>query len=223
MIMSGEKREYLCLCLCLCLFTGCFFGYGPPLIKEIRGEAKVAARDSVWFKCAMDNPGAGGLSFSWWCSKGRFANSTGDSVQWFTPESSGSAFIKIKVTDARGDSAVDSLAVTITSRRVNFVNWDGAVKAGGSVFFSDSAWTGYRLRGTSTADTGNIFLIFLDSSNFERWRRGESYQFRLKQLAYKGGTFYDTIPETGIYYLVLDNRNNFNDCSFRVNVVLTSP
>lgn len=221
--MNLKRRECICLCLFLCLFASCRFGYGPPVIKEIRGEVKVAAKDSVWFKCLMENPGAGGLNFSWWCSKGRFADGTGDSVKWFAPESSGSALVSVRANDLNGDSAVDSLSVTITTRKVNFVNWDGAVKAGASVFFSDSAWAGYRLNGTTTADTGNIFLIFFDSINFERWRRGESYQFRIKQPAYKTSPFYDTIPETGIYYLVLDNKNNFNDCSFRVNIRLTSP
>ncbi|MEO0019706.1 MAG: hypothetical protein ABIK47_03575 [candidate division WOR-3 bacterium] len=215
--------KYLPLYLCFCFFAGCHFGYGPPLIKEIRVSNKAVARDSIWFKCVMAEPGAGGLSFYWFCSKGRFADNERDSVKWYAPESSGSVFVKVKVKDARGDSAVDSLGVEIKPRTVNFINWEGAVKAGRCLFFSDSAWSGYRLSGESSADTGNIFLIFLDSDNFERWLRGEEHRFRIKQPAYRTAPFYDTIPETGVYYLVLDNSHNFTDCSFRVNIRLTSP
>ncbi len=216
-------NKYLYLYLCLCLFTGCLFDYGPPVIKEITGKGKVLSRDSVWFKCVMAEPGAGGLSFCWWCSKGRFADNSGDSVKWFAAESSGMALIKVKVTDARGDTAVDSVLLRVNPRVVNFINWDGAVKAGSFVFFSDSAWAGYRLSGATSADSGSIFLIFMDSFNFVRWHRGEDFSFRIKQPAYRTAPFYDTIPETGIYFLVLDNSRNFNTCSFRVNIILTSP
>jgi hypothetical protein len=205
------------------IFSGCPLNPGPPVIKEVRIWGKLEARDSVWFKCEMESFGKGGLKFVWSCLRGRFADSVADSVKWFAPDSSGSTLIKVKVTDQQGGTAADSLLIVVKPLTKSFINWDGAVKAGDFTFFFDSCWAGYRLRGNVSSDTGNVFLIFLDSLNFQKWHRGEQYQYRIRQPAYRASQFYDTIPVTGVYYLVLDNTRNFQDCSFQVNIQLTSP
>ncbi|MGQ9707553.1 MAG: hypothetical protein ACUVUR_01590 [bacterium] len=205
------------------IYAGCPFSSGPPAIKEIRVRGEITVRDSAWFKCEMESPGKGSLVFRWSCSRGRFVDSTTDSAKWFAPESSGSVLIVVKVTDRQGDSAVDSLLILVNPLKRSFINWDGAVKAGNYVFFYDSCWAGYQLSGRSSSDTGDVFLIFLDSLNFHKWRTGEQYQCLIRRPAYNTSSFYDTIPETGIYFLVLDNTRNFRDCSFQVNIQLLSP
>lgn len=188
----------------------------------LNGNTTVMAQDSVWFWCEVK--GYPPLNFFWSCDRGTLVLEQGDSVMWRAPDSSGMALLRVVIVDALGDSATDSLAVRVTPRVKSFVYWEGAVKAGTSVFFGDSAPAGYRLNGQSRADTtGAIFLIFLDEVNFQQWRNGEEYQFLIKQPAYQVTPFYDTIPATGIYYLVIDNTRNFNDASFWVDIRLSSP
>ncbi|MGB9741539.1 MAG: hypothetical protein ACP5JB_00510 [candidate division WOR-3 bacterium] len=207
----------------MAVLSRCRTGFEPPVIQEIAGNSRVQVRDTSWFECRVEPGARGPLSYQWWCSKGRFAESGGAQVRWHAPESSGSVLIRVAVTDGLGRSVADSVVVQVTPRVVSFVNWEGAVKAGESVWFSDSCIAGYRLSGTVSSDTGNIFVIFLDAENFYRWQRGESYQPRIRRLAYQAGLFADTIPVSGVYYLVLDNSRNFADCGYRINLQLTSP
>jgi hypothetical protein len=207
----------------LVVFCQCRTGFEPPVIREIAGNTRVQARDSCRFECRVEPGAKGPLSYQWWCSGGRLADSAAEQVTWYAPESSGQALVRVEVTDGLGRRAADSIVVEVRPRIVTFVNWEGAVKAGEAVHFSDSCLAGYRLSGTVRSDTGNILLIFLDEENFYRWQRGETYQPRIRRLAYQGGPVSDTIPVSGIYYLVLDNTGNFADCSYRINLQLTSP
>ncbi len=90
-------------------------------------------------------------------------------------------------------------------------------------FCADSAWEGYRLSGQSQADNRNVYLLFLDETNFYRWQNQEEADFLIRRLADDSRPFYDTIPTSGVYYLVLDNGRNLADACFRVEIRLTSP
>uniref|UniRef100_A0A7V3PUJ4 Uncharacterized protein n=1 Tax=candidate division WOR-3 bacterium TaxID=2052148 RepID=A0A7V3PUJ4_UNCW3 len=207
----------------LVVFVQCRTEFEPPVIEGIFGNTRVQVRDSCLFECRVAPGAKGPLSFQWWCSGGRFEAQRAERGKWYAPESSGTVSIGVEVTDGLDRKTADSIEVQVEPRVVTFVNWEGAIKAGESVYFSDSCIVGYRLSGTVRSDTGNVYLIFLDEGNFYRWQQGLSYQPRIRRLAYQSIPLNDTIPVSGIYYLVLDNSGNFNDCSYRINIQLTSP
>ncbi len=191
---------------------------------KLVGPDAVTVRDSAWFRCEVDGV-VPPLTFQWLCNKGRLreVEDSRDSVQWFAPDSSGGAVINVMIVDSQGKSARDSLVVTINPLVKSFINWDGAVKSGGYFFWGDSGWQGYRLAGWSSGDTGTTYLLFMDEVNFLKWREGASYQYLIRRWAYNRSPFYDTLPATGLYYLVIDNIRNNKDCNFWVVIWLTSP
>lgn len=229
---SGVKCRFcLGVFFALWFFSGCFQKPGPPIINKLTGKEVVSVRDSVWVFCDAETPAVGPLIFRWKCTKGTLtfppivANRERgtDSVKWFAPESSGSAVISVTVVDSRPDSVTDSLIITVSPLVRNFINWDGAVKAGGHFSWGDSCWAGYRLSGWSWSESLPTYLIFMSAVNFQKWQRGEPYEYLIRRPAYNVNPFYDTIPQTGIYYLVIDNSGSMKDCSFWVNIQLTSP
>jgi len=208
----------------VCAIGGRCFSLAPDLtIKALTGRTDLNARDSTWYRCEVEGFQSNGLTFQWWCTAGRLVKIRNDSVLWRAPDSSGRALIGVEVTDRQGRKARDSLFVTVKPRVVVFAAWEGAVKGGNYVFCADSAWEGYRLSGQSQADNRNVYLLFLDETNFYRWQNQEEADFLIRRLADDSRPFYDTIPTSGVYYLVLDNGRNLADACFRVEIRLTSP
>lgn len=207
------------------------------MINRLLGSEVISVRDSIWFFCEAETPVAEPLIFHWSCTRGRLIEKSQklkvkkgergarceDSVKWFAPDSSGRAVIRVTVVDSRPDSVSDSLVVTVNPLVRSFISWDGAVKAGGYFFWSDSAWAGYRLSGACASDSTPTYLIFMDESNFPKWREGKPYEYLIRRLAYNRSPFYDTISQSGRYYLVIDNIRSSKDCGFWVNIWLTSP
>ncbi|MEO0026014.1 MAG: hypothetical protein ABIK54_04575 [candidate division WOR-3 bacterium] len=207
----------------LVVASRCGYEFGPPVISGVEGKGQVAVLDTGSFVCRVEPGARGPLSYEWWCSAGVFGTQFDNQIQWRAPESSGVVLLKVQVTDGLGRKDSDSVLVRVVPRVVNFAVWEGAVKAGEAVWFFDSCPAGYRLQGQCSSDTTTIYLMFLDESNFGRWQAGESYEPRIRRLAYQAGLFYDTIPAAGLYFLVLDNRQGLRDCSYRINVRLSSP
>lgn len=205
------------------LGSGCPQRYLPPAINEVKGKPTVIVQESTWYKCEVALPEISGLRFSWWCTRGRLGSVFGDSVEWFAPESSGTAIVGVEVVDQKGKKARDSLIVVVKPRVVVFASWEGAVKGESYFFCADSAWGGYRLSGQSFADARNLCLYLFDGLNFLRWQNHEEAAFLIRRFVDDTSPFYDTIPATGVYYLVLDNRRNPYEVNFWVRIQLTSP
>lgn len=223
-MVMGSKTGWLVLSLIgLVVLIRCRYEPGPPVISKIEGNTHPQVRDTCRFVCLVEPGARGPLSYEWWCSGGTVEERLGNGVRWRAPDSSGQEIVKVRVIDGRGRDTSDSIVVSVLPRVVSFINWDGAVKAGEAVWFFDSCLAGYRLEGSSSSDTTSIFLIFMNEPNFRRWKNGEDYQWLIRRLAYRSGTFYDTIPESGVYFLVLDNTQGLCDCSYRVKIVLSSP
>lgn len=209
--------------LVVTLLPGCRKGVETPAVKILGGSRTVTVNDSVWFRCVVEAQKKPALTFHWWCTAGNLSVTEGDSVRWVAPDSSGFATVGVAGFDTNGNETRDSIEVAIEPRSVTFVFWEGAVKAGDFVFFCDSARARYRLHGWSQADTGSTYLLFLDEPNFLRWNQGQGCEFMIRRLAYISSPFYDTIPASGVYYLVMDNTRGLTDVSFRVEIRLISP
>ncbi|MEO0023405.1 MAG: hypothetical protein ABIJ93_06070, partial [candidate division WOR-3 bacterium] len=207
----------------LVVASRCGYQFGPPVISGVEGKGQVAVLDTCSFVCRVEPGARGPLSYEWWCSAGVFGNQFDNRIQWRAPESSGVVLLKVQVADGLDRKGSDSVLVRVVPRVVNFAVWEGAVRAGEAVWFFDSCPAGYRLQGQCSSDTTTIYLMFLDEPNFRRWQANESYQPRIRRLAYQAGLFYDTIPAAGLYFLVLDNRQGLRDCGYRINVQLKSP
>lgn len=203
---------------------GSCFTFSPELtIKALAGKTSLSAQESTWYRCEVEGKGRSGLTFEWWCTGGRLLDIRGDSVKWRAPDSSGIAILGVDVSDQEGRKARDSLVVSVKPRVVVFAYWEGAVKGRSYAFCADTALAGYRLSGQSWSDTRNVYLLFLDEDNFGRWQRQEEPEFLIQRFADDSRPFYDTIPTSGVYYLVLDNGRNLVDANFRVEIRLTSP
>lgn len=207
----------------LLLVSGCPQRDLPPVINGVKGKTTVTVQESTWYKCEVALPTISGLGFSWWCTRGRLVSASGDSVQWFAPESSGTAIVGVEVVDQKGKKARDSLIVVVKPRVVFFASWEGTVKGESYLFCADSAREGYRLSGQSYADARNLYLFLFDELNFLRWQNHEEAEFLIRRFVDDTSPFYDTIPTTGVYYLVLDNGRNPYEVNFRVEIQLTSP
>lgn len=203
---------------------GSCFTFSPDLtIKALTGRTSLSAQDSTWYRCELAGARSEEVTFEWWCTRGRLLDISGDSVKWRAPDSSGMAIIGVEVLDQKGRKARDSLVVSVKPLVVTFAYWEGAVKGCSYTFCADTARAGYRLSGQSWSDTRNVYLLFLDEDNFGRWQRQETTNFLIQRFADDSRPFYDTIPTTGVYYLILDNGRNLIDANFRVEIRLTSP
>ncbi|MGQ9677727.1 MAG: hypothetical protein ACUVUD_00385 [bacterium] len=220
------KRRFVIMWGFLAFFfmgSSCPQRYLQPAIKAVKGKTTVTVQDSSWYKCEVAAPGFPQLLFSWWCTRGQLVSTSGDSVQWFAPESSGIAIVGVEVEGQRGEKVRDSLIVVVMPRVLVFASWEGAVKGGSYVFCADSALQGYRLSGRSFADSRNLYLFLFDELNFLRWQNNEEFEFLIRRFVDDSSPFYDTIPTTGVYYLVLDNGRNFYEVNFSIEIQLTSP
>ncbi len=220
------RNKYLSVIFKVTIFS-VIIGSGCPrgnyLNVKLKVTEPVSAGDSVWLWCETERSVAAKLDFRWTCTRGKIVYTAGDSARWLAPESSGQAAVKVKVVDLYGNSSEDSVIVAVKQKSVVFADWEGMVKSGEYVFYFDSLQANYRLEGQCRGDTGNTLLIFLDENNFYKWKNQIQYEFLIRKYIYNAAPFVETIPRTGIYYLVLDNTRTFTDCAFWVSVVLRSP
>ena len=194
-----------------------------PVISSIDGSRSVEARDSADYRCKATDPDWKRLSYDWSQEGGSLAWDWGESVRWYAPDFSGRGVIKVTVTDEDGLAATDSLSVTVRAETVGVLSWDAAIKAGGYWSWHDSIRAGYKLYGRCGSDTGDIFLMVMDDSNFARWRAGEPAVPLLRRLPYIRDTFSLKISLLGLYHLVVDNTVGAEDYNYFLNVWKAGP
>lgn len=148
----------------------------------------------------------------------------GKSARWFAPESSGQGLIRVTVTNQDSLSATDSFLVTVRADTVGVLFWDAAVKAGEFTSWPDTVHAGYKLYGYVGSDSGKLFLMVMDDSNFTRWVAGRSAIPLLESLAPgKGSAFSVQISASGLYHIIIDNTQGAEDYNYYINAWQAGP
>jgi len=205
------------------LLSGCPQPKEAPVISSVDGSRSVRARDSADYLCNATDPDWKQLSYSWSAERGRLGWSWGKSVRWFAPDSSGRALVRVTVSDEDGLSAQDSLVVTVRAETLGVLFWDGAVKAGNFRAWPDTIREGYKLYGRCGSDTGDIFLMVMDDSNFTSWVAGQPAVPMLQRLPYDRDTFSVWIRRFGLYHLIMDNTQGAKDYNYFLSVWKAGP
>ncbi|MEO0078128.1 MAG: hypothetical protein ABIK86_03905 [candidate division WOR-3 bacterium] len=197
-----------------------------PVVTSLDGPRHVSARDSAEYRVEAYDPEGGRLHCQWAVTRGLLTPDTGRLVQWFSPDSSDTAWLRVVVEDNEALDAAESLRVVVMRDTTVFVPWwDGTVKAGQFTSWVDTARAGYTLAGTARtiADTlGSTYLMVMDETNFQQWVRGEVAQSLLRRIAYRADTFSVLIPATGRYRVVIDNTDNAIDYNYWIHVLRIS-
>ncbi|MBN2465238.1 PKD domain-containing protein [candidate division WOR-3 bacterium] len=204
--------------------AGCPQPKDPPVISSIEGRRSVEARDSADYVCRATDLYPKLLTYSWSQEGGRLGWDWGDSVRWFASDSSGRGFVRVTVTDEDGLSATDSLAITVRAETTGVLFWDGAVKAGKYQAWADTVRTGYKLYGYCGSDTGDIFLLVMDDSNFTRWAAGQAASSLLQRSPWNTkDTFSVRIDAAGLHHIIIDNTRGADDYNFWLYVWKAGP
>jgi len=223
-MLKSFRQVLIPASLMLLALAGCPQPKEAPVISSIDGSRSVEARDSVDYTCSATDSDLKQLSYSWSQEGGSLGWDWGRSVRWFAPESSGKGTIRVTVTDEDGLTASDSLGVTVRAETVDVLFWAAAVKAGDFQAWSDTIRAGYKLFGYCGSDTGNIFLMVMDDSNFTKWISGRATDPLLRRRPYDTrDTFSVRIGVFGLYHLVMDNTQGAEDYSYWLNVWKAGP
>ncbi len=221
--MTGHRRiPFLFVSLSLAV-TGCPQPREAPIISSLDGSRSVEARDSADYNCKATDPDWQELAYAWSQEGGSLGWDWGESVRWYAPESSGRGVIRVTVTDEDGLTATDSLLVAVRAETVSVLSWDASAKAGSYWSWRDSIRAGYKLYGRCGSDTGDIFLMVMNDSNFAKWAAGEPAVPLLRRLPYLKDTFSLRIGALGLYYLVVDNTEGAEDFNYFLNVWKAGP
>jgi len=222
-VTTYHCRALLAAAALLLAAVGCPQPKEAPVITSIDGSRSVEAHDSVDYTCNASDPDWKQLSYSWAQEGGSLAWDWGKNVRWFAPESSGKATIRVTVVDEDGLPASDSLAVKVRAETADVLFWDAAVKAGDFSAWSDTIRSGYKLFGRCGSDTGDIFLLVMDDTNFAKWIAGQPAVPLLHRLPYTKDTFSVRISAFGLYYLIIDNTQGEEDYNYFLNVWKAGP
>jgi hypothetical protein len=222
--MQRLSRLVLLPAVLLLCVAGCPQPKDAPVIESIDGSRSVRARDSVDYTCDVSDPDLRQLSYAWSQEGGSLGWDWGREVRWFAPGSSGHAAIRVTVTDEDGLSAADSISVTVRAETTGVLFWDAAVKPGDFQSWSDTLRAGYKLYGYCGSDTGEIFLVVMDDSNFTRWTAGQTAVPLLQRRPYTTrDTFSVRVGAFGLYHLIIDNTRGAEVYNYYLNVWKAGP
>jgi len=214
--------------LALLLLLGCAEQTGPPTINYVRGDTLAAANDSVELESQAWDWGLAPIAFEWSSPRGRFLqlfeDRTRSVVRWYAPESSGSVTIRVLVSDLDRETATDSLRVTVRKTTTTLVNYQGAVKAGLFRDWPESLRVGHRVKGDfAFEDSAKLSFYVLEESDFQRWLARDSFGWLVARQSSPADTFSATVPTTGWYRAVVDNRAGKLDRNFTLRLSRTTP
>lgn len=210
--------------LALLAVAGCPQPKDAPVISSIDGRRSVEARDSADYVCRATDLYPKQLVYSWLQQGGRLGWDWGDSVRWFAPDFSGRGLVRVTVTDEDGLSASDSIVITVRAETAGVLFWDGAVKRGEYRAWSDTVRAGYKLYGYCGSDTGDIFLLVMDDSNFTRWAAGQSANSLLQRSPWNTkDTFSVRVEVAGLHHIITDNTRGAEDHNFWLYIWKAGP
>jgi hypothetical protein len=195
-----------------------------PIITSLTLPDSVGASLDATFICTASDSDGNALAYDWTCSTGSFQSTTGSTVEWTAPESSGVAAVTVIVRDSSGAADTSSGTVTVNPVTTTIIDWYGAVPANDPQLWTIDIPASYTLSGSFAVDGQDITFLVLDSTNYQNWRFDSSYTALVKVERSAGASFSAVIGTSGDYHFILDNTYNVAaDTSVHLLVQRTSP
>jgi hypothetical protein len=195
-----------------------------PVISLLNAPTSVNVNGSASLSCSASDPDGDPLTYDWTCTEGSLSSSSGSSVTWTAPGTSGSATVTVSVHDDRGGADSRSKTITVNAVTTTLIDWSGQVARNSWTYWNLDLESGYIISGNFSVDNYDISFLILDESNYENWRNSKSYTYVVKVVQSAGTSFSATIYTTGTYYAVLDNTYSwFTDKFAHLFMQQTSP
>jgi hypothetical protein len=195
-----------------------------PTITSLVLPDSVGAGNDETLNCIASDPDSTALAYNWTCSSGLLQSTTGSTVVWTAPDSSGTATISVTVLDDSGASDAGSGTVTVNPVTTTILDWDGSVAAGDARIWTSTIPANYAVSGSFSAGDQDITFLMLDAYNYQRWRNDSSYTAMAEIENSAGSDFSAMVSATGAYHFILDNTDNADaDSSAHLFVQQTSP
>jgi hypothetical protein len=184
----------------------------PPVIDDITGASSVPANGTASLTCVAHDPDGDSLTYSWTCTRGRVSPTTGRTVTFYAPDTSGSVVVTATARDPHGASDQRTKTIGVTKVTTTWIESTVLVPASDYRYWDGTCKAGYRIWGDFSVLQGapefllDINFYILDSINFKKWENGQQSE-GIVVITYSAGSSYSaTIPHTGRYYVVLDNK-----------------
>jgi len=89
-------------------------GNRPPEILRLElGARRVSPESETWVGCSVFDADGDALIYEWGATGGSFSTPPGSHMTWVAPDQTGDWTITLTVTDARGNTAAESITVTV--------------------------------------------------------------------------------------------------------------
>ncbi len=195
-----------------------------PTITALNLPDTVQAGNDATFSCTASDPDGDPLSYSWTTTAGALLSTNAKTVGWTAPDHSGSALVTVVVQDSAGAADTSSGMVAVSPVVTNIIDWTGRVEARDFQVWHNYLPGGYTLSGSFSAGGQFITFLVLDPANYPKWGSDSSFVGLVKIDSSAGSTFSAVVPATGLYHIILDNRENpAADTAVHVLVQTTSP
>lgn len=184
----------------------------PPVIDSISGPSSVDAGGQGTYTCHARDPDGDSLTYFWECTRGHYMTRSQPTAKWYAPDSSGSAILKVTVSDGRGKEDDKSKTVSIRKVTTTWHDWYGTVPASsykawyGIMKAGYTVWGHFRVEQKDFPDALDINFYIMDSTNYFKWVRGQSSVGIVVKNRSQGTSFSAKVPRTCRYYAVLDNK-----------------
>jgi len=202
----------------------------PPVIDSIVGPSSVSANGNTTLTCFATDPDGDPMTYSWMCTRGRVSPSSGQTITWHAPDTSGSVLITATVRDDRGGEVERTKTINVTKVTTTWLDKMESVSAGDFKAWYGTLKAGYTVWGSfSVSQKGDdnvldINFYVLDSTNYYKWRNNQSGSGIVVKNRSSGASYSATVPRTCRYYVVLDNTYSlFTNKIVTFVTKLTSP
>jgi len=101
------------LAVTILFISGCVPANQPPVITSLQAERElVLTPGSCQVECVASDPEGGELGYEWHTSGGNISGE-GATTTWIAPDEAGEYLVSVNVTDGDGNSATQSVTITV--------------------------------------------------------------------------------------------------------------
>jgi hypothetical protein len=197
----------------------------PPVIDSLVGPASLPAKTDAQYTCFASDLDNDSIAYSWSCQRGHLSSTSGQSVTWTAPETSGSVIVTCTARDGHGGEDVRPKTVSVTKVITTWLDTMISIPARGSQAYYGTMRQDYTVSGSFSVDDGyDINFYVLDSANYFKWANSQTFSALVSKERSTGTSYSAVIPSTRRYYVLMDNTYSlFTNKIVTVLTKLTTP